>query len=289
MMNLSSIPLIEEVELIAEGYKGDRSEMEVGRGKMPKIIRVKAKNPFGRTKIPGAKFVINQYIGCIHACRYCYAKFMCKWYDHGEWGEWVVVRENLPELLRGKFVSGWVYMSSVSDAYQPIEKEIELTRRVLQSMNKNIRLRILTKSDFVLRDLDILKRFRRVEVGLTTNSFDEDLRSEIEPYAPSMERRFRALERLHDAGVRTYCFISPVIPGLTDFEYVVDRTKDFVDYYIVEFLNLRASGRFRRWLKENYPKSYETLLDRNALRQMVKKIRRMGVRIEDIVTHPQQL
>ena len=258
-----------------------------------KIIRAKAKNPFGKTKIPGAKFVVNQYIGCGHACRYCYAKFMCKWYDYGEWGSWVIVRENLPELVKGRFVSGWIYMSSVSDAYQPIEAEVKLTRRILRNMNKNIKLRILTKANLVLRDLDLLKEFRCVEVGLTINSFDEELRREIEPNAPSMEERFRALEKLYDAGIRNYGFISPVIPTLTDLDYIIEQTKDFVEYYIIEFLNLKASGDFRFWLKENYPKSYEILTDQTMLDQVVCKIQRFlakhKVKVGGIVIHPQSL
>ena len=254
-----------------------------------RVIRAKAKNPFGKTKIPGAKFVVNQYIGCEHGCRYCYARFMCKWYDYGEWGEWVVVRGNLPELVRGRFVNGWVYMSSVSDAYQPIEAEIRLTRRILQNMNKKIRLRILTKSDLVLRDLDLLREFRCVEVGLTINSFDEDLRREIEPNAPSMERRFKALKNLHDAGIRNYGFISPVIPILTDLDYVIEQTKDFVDYYIIELLNLKASGSFRSWLKENFPASYDVIVSEPE--RFITKIRRIlakhKVVVDSIMIHPQ--
>ncbi len=252
-----------------------------------RIIRVKAKNPFGKTKIPGAKFVINQYIGCEHGCRYCYAKFICKWYDYGEWGEWVIVRENLPELVRGRFVNGWVYMSSISDAYQPIEAEIRLTRRILQNMNKNIRLKILTKSDLVLRDLNLLKEFKRVEVGLTVNSFDEDLRRVIEPKAPKMERRFKALENLHNAGIRSYGFISPVIPNLTDLDYIIERTKEFVEYYIIELLNLKMSGKFGSWLRENYPASYNIIA--NEPERYVGKIRRIvakhNVKVSKIIIH----
>ena len=80
-----------------------------------KVTKVKAKRDFTRTKIPGGDYVINQYVGCQHACRYCYAKFMCRWYNYGKWGSLVVVKENLPELVRRKSVERKVYMSSVSD------------------------------------------------------------------------------------------------------------------------------------------------------------------------------
>ena len=100
-----------------------------------KIIEIKAKRAFTPTRIPGADYVINQYIGCQHACKYCYAKFMCKWYNYGKWGRWIVVKENLPELVKNESVKEEVYMSSVSDPYQPVEKEIKLTRRVLENIS----------------------------------------------------------------------------------------------------------------------------------------------------------
>ncbi len=98
----------------------------------PKIIKVQAKSIFSKTKIPGCDFVLNPYVGCEHACKYCYAKFMCRWKNHGRWGDWVEVKENAPELVRGKYVDGAVYMASVSDAYQPIEKKLMITRKVLK-------------------------------------------------------------------------------------------------------------------------------------------------------------
>jgi DNA repair photolyase len=111
----------------------------------PRIIRIKAKRAFTPTKIPGADYVINQYVGCQNACRYCYAKFMGRFYPYGEWGRWVVVKENLPELVRRERIKGTVYMSSVSDPYQPIEKELLLTRRILQNMDKRTKFPLQPK------------------------------------------------------------------------------------------------------------------------------------------------
>ncbi len=227
-----------------------------------KIIRVKAKRAFNPTKIPGADYVINQYVGCQHACTYCYAKFMRKFYPYGKWGSWVVVKENIPELVKKKKVNGKVYMSSVSDPYQPIERELKLTRRILENMDKKIELSILTKSNLVLRDIDIFKKFENIEVGLTINDFDGNLKREIEPYSPANKFRIEALKILKENGIRNYAFISPIIPGLIDIKHLIEETKSFVDSYWFEFLNLKASGReFVQWLKQNYPKSYEILVD----------------------------
>ena len=238
-----------------------------------KIIKIKAKRAFTPTKIPGASFVINQYVGCQHACLYCYAKFMCKWYNYGKWGSWIVVKENLPEIVKNESVKGEVYMSSVSDPYQPIEKEIELTRRVLENMNKKTRLRILTKSDLILRDVDVFKEFRDLEVGLTINNFNGKLKNEIEPFSPSNEKRIHALKVLYENGVKNYAFISPIIPNLVDAGELIRETRGFVNFYWFEFLNLRASGReFREWLRENYAESYEILAHKIKLEKYVKNV-----------------
>ena len=239
-----------------------------------KIIRIKAKRAFTPTKLPGANYVLNQYVGCQHACKYCYAKFMCKWHAYGKWGSWVVVKENFPELVKGRRVAGRVYMSSVSDPYQPVEREILLTRKILEKMDKKTRLSILTKSDLVLRDIDLFKEFGDIEVGLTINDFDGRVKKEIEPFSPPKERRIRALKELSENGIKTYAFISPIIPELVDVEELINETKSFADFYWFEFLNLRASGReFREWLKENYAESYETLVRRTEFEKYVKSVR----------------
>lgn len=234
---------------------------------------MKSKRAFTRTRIPGAKWVINQYIGCQHACLYCYAKFVCRWYNYGKWGSWVVVKENLPELVKKENVKGKVYMSSISDPYQPIEKKLELTRDVLKNMKKTIKLGILTKSDLVLRDIDVFREFKDIEVGLTINDFEGSMKKEVEPFSPSNEKRVDALKILHENGIKNYAFISPIIPNLTDVKKLIKETKSFTEFYWFEFLNLKASGKeFREWLKRNHPESYEILSDKFKAEKYVKAI-----------------
>jgi len=122
----------------------------------------------------------------------------------------------------------WIFVSSLSDAYQPIERKFKLTRRVFDAISYNNRLRILTKSDLIVRDSDVLSKFKGVEIGLTVNSFDERLRRELEPRAVSMERRLNALRTLKDEGFRTFGFVSPEIPYLTDVEAVLGCFEDNV-------------------------------------------------------------
>lgn len=256
---------------------------------MVRIIKTKARSIYTKSGIPGADYAINQYVGCQFACRYCYAKFVCKWKPYGEWGSWVEVKTNAPELARRR-VDGTVFMSSVSDPYQPIEKELKLTRRVLQFMDKRNRLDVLTKSPLVVRDIDLFKLFDHVEVGLTVNTFEGREKELIEPFSPVQKARINALEELSEEGIRTYAFISPIIPGITDVEAVVRETRDFVDYFGFEVLNLRGAGReFEELLKENFPESYSVMTSgekfARLLKELVELIKRLNVKTEGIEVH----
>jgi len=258
-----------------------------------RIIKKEAKRVFTPTKIPGADYVINQYIGCQHACKYCYAKFMCKWYKYGKWGEWVVVKDNLPNLVKNEKPSGTVVMSSVSDPYQPIEREFKLTRGILESMNKDIALTILTKSKLVLRDLTVFRMFSNIEVGLTVNGFDSSVKAQLEPFSSSHSERVESLKELHENKIKNYMFVSPIIPHLVDVKELINETKEFVDSYFFEFINLKASGReFREWLKENYPESYKIVSNNARLSNYMKSIRDLikqsKIRVRGIYAHGTQ-
>ena len=200
----------------------------------------------------------------------------------------------MPELVRGRYVAGKVYMSSISDPYQPIEERLELTRRILENMSKRVRISILTKSDLLLRDLDLFKRFRDIEVGLTVNGFEESVKNDLEPYSPSIGRRVEALKRLHESGVKNYAFISPIIPSLTDIEEIIADIRGFVRYYLFEFLNFRAAGaEFRRFLRDKYWEAYEVMSNKDRFeryaRDTIEAIRRSGVKIGGIYLHHPEL
>ena len=179
-----------------------------------KLIQTQAKEIFTRTKLPGCDWVINQYVGCEHNCSYCYARFMARWKGYGDWGTWVEAKMNAPELVKNRLISGRVFMSSVSDAYQPIEKELKLTRRILENLDKKTNLSILTKSDLVLRDIDILRNFENAEVGFTINSFAGKEEELFEPDSSTNEERIEAMKILKKNGIKTFAFVSPIIPGL---------------------------------------------------------------------------
>ncbi len=244
-----------------------------------RVFEKQARTIFTRTKIPGAKWVINQYVGCQHGCLYCYAKFMNRWRpaNYGSWGSWVEIKANAPDLVKQHSVDGWVYMSSVSDAYQPLEGKYKLTRRVLEAMDKKTKLSILTKSALVVRDIDLFLQFREIEVGLTINGFPLEVQKIFEPLASTHQARLRALKKLKQAGLTTYTFISPIIPGLVDVRKIIQETKAYTDFYWLEMLNIRLAGpAFKHLLKKRFPQSWNTLKDKEKIKKLVITYRQIA-------------
>jgi len=172
----------------------------------------------------------------------CYARFMKKYTGHTEeWGHFVDVKINAPDLIpenTGKYKGKSILMSSVTDAYHPIEIKYKITRKILEKLIPlQSDLNILTKSDLVLRDIDLLKKFKNCLVTISLAILDEKLAKQIEPLASSPEKRISALKELYRAGIRTAVFISPIFPEITDWQGIINRTKDFVKEYWFENLN----------------------------------------------------
>lgn len=187
------------------------------------ITEKECRSALNRCGIPGIDYCLNPYTGCSHGCLYCYASFMKRFCNiPEEWGSFVQVKINFAYRLEAALRQskhGCVILSSVTDPYQPPEQKYRLTRSCLELLSgTDLAVNILTKSDLVLRDLDILKRLPQVEVGLTITTADPHAAELLEPGAPSPEHRFRALKCLASAGIKTWVFISPIVPGLADTE-----------------------------------------------------------------------
>jgi DNA repair photolyase len=141
------------------------------------VKEIQAKSVLNKSKI--FDYCLNPYTGCQINCRYCYARlFMKRYSGHKEaWGDFVDVKINAPEVLQkqlGKAKRGTVWISSVCDPYQPLEATYELTRRCLKELvKKQFPVNIQTKSELVLRDLDLFKEFEEIEVGFTITTDDE--------------------------------------------------------------------------------------------------------------------
>lgn len=167
-------------------------------------------------------FTLNPYTGCAFGCTYCYAAFFShSTEDREAWGEWVRVKENAIDLLRKRRVGSLdgkrIYMSSVTDPYQPIERKLNLTRDLLGALAEHHRPKLVvqTRSPDVVRDADLFKKIvsrgGRVQVNLTVTTDDEDVRRAFEPSCPSNARRLTAVEMLAQRGVDTCVTMTPLL------------------------------------------------------------------------------
>ncbi len=182
------------------------------------VLAVECKHALSRSKLPGLDYALNPYVGCAHDCIYCYAPFLLK-KAREQWRMPISARTNMPRLLRSEIrsVSGTIGIGTVTDPYQPAEAGLKLTRRCLElAQGKGASVSIHTKSDLVLRDLDILERLPDPEVGITLTTVDEVLARTFEPFAPPPSARLNTLKGLVQGGVRTYVLIGPIIPTVTD-------------------------------------------------------------------------
>jgi len=178
-------------------------------------------------------YVINPYTGCQHNCSYCYARFMKRFSGHSEpWGQFVDVKIKAPDLLRLEMTKkkpGRVWISGVCDPYQPLEAKYKLTRQCLEILSQNNwPVTVQTRSPLVLRDIDILKKGRNFEVGLSINTADDSIRKLFEPNAPPIKDRVRALDELHRAGIRTYVMIAPMLPKAESLAEILTGKIDYV-------------------------------------------------------------
>lgn len=216
-------------------------------------------------------YVINPYVGCQHACTYCYARFMKKFTGHSEpWGEFVDVKINAPDLLQVEIKrkrEGAVWVSGVCDPYQPLEARYRITRRCLEILTQNCwPVFIQTRSPLVLRDMDILKEAVNMEVGFSITTADDSIRELFEPHAPSIKDRLRALEELHNSGIKTYAMIAPLLPGA---EALAECLEGKVDYILVDRMNYHYAD----WIYRKY--GLEDMLSEDFFYRTAREIARM--------------
>ena len=170
------------------------------------IKEIDVQSVMTKSSLPVGGYSVNPYVGCPHACKYCYASFMKRFTGHTEpWGAFLDVKN-------------------------------------------------CTKSDLVLRDLDLLKRFPKVTVSWSVNTLDERFRTDMDN-AVSIERRLNAMRQVYEAGIRTVCFVSPIFPGITDMKAIIEKVKGYADLIWLENLNLRGQfkGGIMTYIREKHP------------------------------------
>jgi DNA repair photolyase len=195
-------------------------------------------------------YTINPYVGCEHGCTYCYARFMKRFTDHKEqWGRFVDVKKNAPTLLQREIEKkklGRVWISGVCDPYQPIERKHELTKKLLGILSKHSwPITIQTKSPLVMRDLELLRKFRDIQVVFTITTADEKIRKIFEPNAPAVNERIKALGKLHSAGLKTCAMIAPLLPRA---EGLVTLLSAKVDHVLIDKMNYHYAD----WVYKKY-------------------------------------
>ncbi|MFY9626344.1 MAG: PA0069 family radical SAM protein, partial [Rhodoplanes sp.] len=213
---------------------------------------------------------INPYRGCEHGCAYCFARPTHAYLGLSpglDFESKLFMKPDAPELLErelsaANYVPRTIAIGTNTDPYQPIERRYELMRRILKVLDKaGHPVGIVTKSDLILRDLDILSRMakrRLVRVAVSVTTLDPQLARTMEPRAPTPPRRLAALRGLAAAGVPTSVMVAPVIPAINDAE--IERILDAAAAAGVEgagYVLLRLSHElrdlFREWLAANFP------------------------------------
>jgi DNA repair photolyase len=212
---------------------------------MIKVSEIEVKNLISKSKIPSIDFAINPYVGCPHKCIYCYAEFMGKFHKE-RWGSFLDVKICTKAIDTKKFKNNTILLSSVTDAYNPFEIKYAITKQVLkQFITSQAKIEILTKSSLVTRDIKILKQIPNINVGFSINTTDDSIRKQIEPYASSVQKRIDALKILHNEGINTWVFISPIFPKITDFKNIVKTCHIYANSFGFANLNLKNSYHAR--------------------------------------------
>jgi DNA repair photolyase len=193
-------------------------------------------------------FTLNPYAGCTFGCTYCYAAFFTRDVAKQEtWGRWVEVKEDALARLRRMRTpvdGASIYMSSVTDPYQPIERKLGLVRSLLEELVPHQpRLVVQTRSALVTRDIDLFRELDHVRVNMTVTTDLEEIRREFEPWCPTTDRRLRAIAEVSAAGVPTCITMTPLLPVGDPEEFAASLVATGVPRFVVQPFHA-TRGRF---------------------------------------------
>ena len=218
---------------------------------------IQVKDYLTKSNLPASDYVINPYVGCPHGCKYCYASFMKRFTGHKEeWGTFIDIKRCDKKINTKKLENKTVFLSSVTDCYNQLEEKYKITRRILKELiNVNCNLNISTKSKLILRDIDLLKQMKNLTVSMSINTLDENFKNDMDN-ASSIKERLSTLRTLHENGIYTVLFMSPMFPYITNFKEIIEISKAYIDEYWFENLNLRGDYKTKilLYIQEKYPK-----------------------------------
>lgn len=245
-------------------------------------------------------WTINPYRGCEFACKYCYARYTHEFMEMRDGVDFErkiyvkqqaawLLRQDLKKVKRGEEIA----IGTATDPYQPAEKRFEVTRSILEefALHSGFDIGIVTKSDLVLRDIDVLRRVaerNELFVNLSMTTLDTKLARILEPRAPRPDLRMKAVKELNLAGVRGGVICAPVIPGITDspraLEDLVNATKEVGGKYIFAnplFLKPCSASIFLPFLEKEFPELVDEYRKRYANKAFVSKV--YAKRISDLM------
>jgi DNA repair photolyase len=249
-------------------------------------------------------WTINPYRGCEFACKYCYARYTHEFMelrDGIDFEQKIFVKQHAADLLRQELrhvkPGEDIAIGTATDPYQPAERRFEVTRAILEELARHngLEIGIVTKSNLVLRDVEVLKqiaRNNRLFVNITITTLNVDLARILEPRAPRPDLRLEAMQKLNQAGIAAGVICAPVLPGITDsprdLEALVRATAQAGGKHIYAnslFLKPCSSAVFIPFLEKEFPqlvKSYQQRYKdraflpasyRNRLSELMKRLR----------------
>ncbi len=244
---------------------------------------LKCKSALNKSRLYGLDYTINPYLGCSHACIYCYVPSLI----HIPYDEFKIAKPkiNIVDVLRKelrKKKHGIVGISTATDAYQPLEKKYELTRGILKTiLQYDFPIDIQTKSKLVLRDAGIIKKFSDARVGITITTFNESIAKKWEVFAPSPYKRLETAKKLSMQGIYTYIFFGPIFPLMNgnEIDYSIEEFIEAgVDEIIIDKLHLKEE--VIKNIKKFFPVEYKEIIkEAKNFNKKLKEIEKFGNKI----------
>lgn len=263
-------------------YEPEDEDFETEKTTFTEVFPKSIVNPVKSPDL-SMEYSLNPYQGCEHGCAYCFARP-----THEYWGfsagidfeRKIMVKKNAPELLEKFFkkrgyVPKTIVMSGNTDPYQPVERKLEITQKLLQVfLDYRHPVSFITKNALILRDLDLLTQLAEknlVSVNLSIPTINEDLRKVMEPRTSSVKNKLKALEVLSQNGIPVNVMAAPIIPALNSDE-ALNMYKTFSDlgaksaHHILVRLNDTVEPVFVHWLNAHFPDRSQKVL--NLIRSM---------------------
>jgi DNA repair photolyase len=245
---------------------------------------ITCKTALSESKLPDIDYSLNPYVGCMHKCAYCYVPNVLR-IPRDTFGEYVKVKRNIPTVLSKELKTkkpGIVGLSTVTDPYQPVEKEFLLTKLCLDQLIKyDFPIAIQTKSSLVIRDKELISQFKNAEVMISIATLNDEHRKILEPNSSPISDRLKVLEEFQDTNVKTGVFFGPIYPMITSDEIskiCYEFKKRKIDVLMIDRFNLKPgiAENLQNSVKD-YPNLNDYFTKQNLLMQRNYKIIRYKV------------